>query len=129
VVAAHSGSATMWLAVNMEKGARCCFARPAAIKITLLLHEHCVRSLPAPSLSCGFAAVSVARKSCYRDRVGEDAVASRLLLRALAHASGLQDDSQALSSTLRDDTEDLQVPKRACRLRKLQCAHRQSVQV
>jgi hypothetical protein len=49
-------------------------------------------------------------------------VASRLLLRVLAHASGLRDESRALSSKLQDD-EDLQVPANNCQLSQLQHAH------
>lgn len=49
-------------------------------------------------------------------------MASRLLLRGLAHASGLHDESQALSSKLQDD-EDLQVSANTCLLQQLQHAH------
>ena len=49
-------------------------------------------------------------------------MASRLLLRVLAHASGLRDESRSLSSKLQDN-EDLQVPANACQLPHLQHTH------
>lgn len=112
-MAAHSGSATTHWAVNLEKGARCFVSNTCSVKPTdRMLVTNSLDHLAStwqPTSSGQHALTTFLHLAC-RDRVSEDAVASRLLLRALAHASGLRTESQALSTELRDGADgELQV--------------------